>query len=987
MASNLGIGITTNAIGFKRKDLGGGPIPPPIPVNLISKKETIMGWNDSDPNIALWQKEGDEVYLAINSSLLYEKVGGGAALNDVFLGEGNYAPNKQYLLQVEWRLEQAQTYRGLAFYIEYTDGTVDQSFGLPADATTKITSYIVTQKYKTVKKISASYGEATSLVHIFNIGLYEYNSPLEAIIPAVIDETPGDLNYVTGGREIIVPTSVSAQNKVNVPLTIPRSNYPYALHIDGIYDLVGQSDEYTINIFENSTVTQVANIVLTKTNRQSVFIVPLTLAAGAYTMHFYSGKQGYSQNRSVKYSGVNVMEWYIPVPLWSPSDADMMKEVMVCWYDTVKQGITNESLRENPVLVDFSGNNDNLKLYEFDWETGSGVGGLQHDFTQDFKIDSKLNYSQLTRQTVEFKPNTGLGGGTYQVLIGKNQYVTGEQVKMTFTISGIEALVGAGLVDYIRIEFGPSIRVRYTTDGKFAFNYIAPYNNSLDIFLYTLAPLDDYPPIKIEQEIEYPMALAFDGVNAHGISSVYSTTGDNDYTVIMGYVPQSLLTNPKVIANLRRNITIQQADKDTIRWYDLSESLYLDLPLDIIGFKRTEAYSPSVNYPNNNTKQNTTADYIYIGEAKGGGLNEKMVLYTFIQYNRNLTRDQIINIWNNMRMSKKGLYNPLAIRHKDRVLLDGGVIPATLKELSDWFDKEGITEADMDGTGEFRTILIEPYYTGYKVATTTSTASATYINKLYNPDQKWDLVQAVEDPTIGGPVLLTSDYKVRADKTKQYNGLMSDGVNMIWEGSDLSVTYQLHSIGDPTLYDNFGTAGVNYTIAISTAVALEGSTILRQGNWLGARYITKDSSISIPGWVTGGSTPWTDDLILTARTYVKDGIVFGQSGDFDLGSIPIEYANEPVPFVRRFYLLTRLATVLGNPGQADISIHKVKFKFKEVPTATATTLSLNSIPEESDDKPVEFNDVFPYVEPKPLTSDEIREIEEQIKLLNSKKDE
>nr|DAE29056.1 MAG TPA: hypothetical protein [virus sp. ctPYc18] len=53
-------------------------------------------------------------------------------------------------------------------------------------------------------------------------------------------------------------------------------------------------------------------------------------------MHFYSGKQGYSQNRSVKYSGVNVMEWYIPVPLWSPSDADMMKEVMVCWYDTVK---------------------------------------------------------------------------------------------------------------------------------------------------------------------------------------------------------------------------------------------------------------------------------------------------------------------------------------------------------------------------------------------------------------------------------------------------------------------------------------------------------------------------------------------------------------------------------------------------------------------------------------------------------------------------
>ena len=128
---------------------------------------------------------------------------------------------------------------------------------------------------------------------------------------------------------------------------------------------------------------------------------------------------------------------------------------------------------------------------------------------------------------------------------------------MTFTISGIEALVDAGLVNYVSFDFGPSIRAKYTTDGKFTFSYIAPYNNSLDIFLYTSAPLDDYPPIKIGQEIEYPMALAFDGIHAHGISSKYSTTGDNDYTVIIGYVPQSTAVNPKLIANLRRNISVQ----------------------------------------------------------------------------------------------------------------------------------------------------------------------------------------------------------------------------------------------------------------------------------------------------------------------------------------------------------------------------------------------------------------------------------------------
>jgi hypothetical protein len=47
MATNIGIGIA-NAIGFNRRKIKVGPPPGPA-INLISKKETIMGWNTDDP--------------------------------------------------------------------------------------------------------------------------------------------------------------------------------------------------------------------------------------------------------------------------------------------------------------------------------------------------------------------------------------------------------------------------------------------------------------------------------------------------------------------------------------------------------------------------------------------------------------------------------------------------------------------------------------------------------------------------------------------------------------------------------------------------------------------------------------------------------------------------------------------------------------------------------------------------------------------------
>ena len=51
---------------------------------------------------------------------------------------------------------------------------------------------------------------------------------------------------------------------------------------------------------------------------------------------------------------------------------DIMQS-MVLWYDLKKQGATNESMAENPVLRDLSGNGHDATCYNFSWTEESGI--------------------------------------------------------------------------------------------------------------------------------------------------------------------------------------------------------------------------------------------------------------------------------------------------------------------------------------------------------------------------------------------------------------------------------------------------------------------------------------------------------------------------------------------------------------------------------------------------------------------------------------
>lgn len=44
-----------------------------------------------------------------------------------------------------------------------------------------------------------------------------------------------------------------------------------------------------------------------------------------------------------------------------------IKNSMVLWYDIARQGATNESMANNPILKDLSGNGHDATCYNFAW--------------------------------------------------------------------------------------------------------------------------------------------------------------------------------------------------------------------------------------------------------------------------------------------------------------------------------------------------------------------------------------------------------------------------------------------------------------------------------------------------------------------------------------------------------------------------------------------------------------------------------------------
>lgn len=177
-----------------------------------------------------------------------------------------------------------------------------------------------------------------------------------------------------------------------------------------------------------------------------------------------------------------------------------------------KQSVpTNEILKANPYLQDFSGNNRPLKLNNFLFEAMSGVGGYELNWT-DQSIWARFLGSRFNGAIEPYKLTVTSALGSYNIMETK---VPSYAKKFKVRIDGIVDETVA--YKYINAS-GTLVSFDIKEDGE----YELPSNNTIEgnFNMGWAILVNSYPHtcnITIEQIPSYPNALVTDGVDDYGV--------------------------------------------------------------------------------------------------------------------------------------------------------------------------------------------------------------------------------------------------------------------------------------------------------------------------------------------------------------------------------------------------------------------------------------------------------------------------------------
>lgn len=189
-----------------------------------------------------------------------------------------------------------------------------------------------------------------------------------------------------------------------------------------------------------------------------------------------------------------------------------VKRNLVLWYDIKRQGATNESMSQNPILKDLSGNGHDATCYNFAWNRQSGISSYF-----DFNLFKRNNWENYVKDVTETSFIYYHPGNDVSVMINTNNYVVYPfQIKVTgITDTGLRLEYGQGTI--------PETESSIKTDGVYTITRTA-YGG---FKLYGDESITCN--IKIEQ-IAYPNALVADGVDDYAL--VEGLPILTDYTVI-----------------------------------------------------------------------------------------------------------------------------------------------------------------------------------------------------------------------------------------------------------------------------------------------------------------------------------------------------------------------------------------------------------------------------------------------------------------------
>ena len=290
--------------------------------NLISKK-MMLKWNEKNKNIAVWGQDEDGIYLDVAPKLLFNNITT-EAHNPVF--DIKFKANTQYVLSVEWKHKSPNPDNtGLAFYIEYDDGTQSNVF-LTKDIKTKTITNVISEAGKTISKIYSGYGNGDINALIYNISLIEGNKPLQGFPVAEEDQTgANNVNLADGTKEVVVgPGSNWAYKILQIPKIKPNTVYYVSFNAE---NLAGSPSEYSAVLYGKGTVGALSLQYKEYSKNGHVIISTNNFDEQEGELLLYAGKVGAAANNKVKFTEVMLVEGFLPAPVWTPSFSEQQAEI------------------------------------------------------------------------------------------------------------------------------------------------------------------------------------------------------------------------------------------------------------------------------------------------------------------------------------------------------------------------------------------------------------------------------------------------------------------------------------------------------------------------------------------------------------------------------------------------------------------------------------------------------------------------------------
>lgn len=327
--------------------------------------------------------------------------------------------------------------------------------------------------------------------------------------------------------------------------------------------------------------------------------------------------------------------WLGGTKVWErkpPVDIQAIKDAMLLWYDLKRQGATNESMAENPVLTDLSGNGHDATCYNFGWGGMSGVGS----YTNFSANPSRGNFEILGTQKWLIKSLKTEADSADEPVLCVAASFNGRGKTLTIKVDGIPEdspsnfLIVRNNISAFAVELhnGDNI-VTFSTDTE-------------GYFTFGFENVDAVNNITIEVLPEYPNALVADGVDDY--VRVDGTPILTDYTVIAKRKLLSELDGTYRTFSAKGTTAYQGAfildRQNTTNKYEIysfgQRNDLTEIPTDI-------TYMTSNNYNGNPIAKGDGIDEDIVHIFSRADQNQciSAVLYSFILFNRTLTEEEI----------------------------------------------------------------------------------------------------------------------------------------------------------------------------------------------------------------------------------------------------------------------------------------------------------------------------------------------------------